>query len=103
MLPISLSLIRCPARPVRSRFSLHMTAKQLHQMKTDVPLDTQKAVYQNSNFLPADYNVVLSPLKLIPVISLKRIQTNPIVLKVDKVRSQFQRGSTCLITVDISI
>ncbi len=72
-------------------------------MKMDIPLDAQKAVYQNSNFVPANYDVILSPLTQMPVISLTRIQTNSIAFKVGKVRSQFQRGSTCLITVDISI
>lgn len=72
-------------------------------MKMDIPLDPQKAVYQNSNFVPANYNVILSPLTQMPVISLTRIQTNCAVFKVSKVRSQFRRGSSCLITADIFI
>lgn len=28
----------------------------------DIPMDTQKAVYQNSDFLQANYNAILSPL-----------------------------------------
>lgn len=73
-------------------------------MKIDIPLDTQKAVYQNFNFALANYNVNLSPLaKQMPVISLTRIQTNAIVFKGSQVKSQFQRGSMCVFTVDISI
>lgn len=72
--------------------SLHMTEKQLQQMKMDIPVDTQKAVYQNSNFAPANYNVILyPPSKQMPVISLRRIQTNAIAFKVDKVKSIPQR------------
>lgn len=40
----------------------------------DIPLEPQKAVYQN--FVPANYNVILSPLTQMSVISLTRIQTN---------------------------
>lgn len=38
-----------------------MTEKQLHVMKMDIPLDIKEAVYQNSQFVLANYHVILSP------------------------------------------